>query len=68
VIGLSGSIPASGLFVWADRTGDGSVFVTDADPADHFDFQNGPDSIALGATSPLLFPSVEALCGNKNTE
>jgi hypothetical protein len=49
VIGLSGSIPAWGLFVWADRTGGGSVFVADADPVAHFDFQNGRGSNALAA-------------------
>ena len=44
---LSGSIPASGLFVLADRTGGGSVFVPGADLVANFDFQNGPDSIVL---------------------
>ena len=47
VIPLSGSIPASGLFVVADRTGGGSVFVPNADLVANFDFQNGPDSIVL---------------------
>jgi len=47
VIMLSGSIPASGLFVLADRTGGGSVFVPGADLVANFDFQNGPDSIVL---------------------
>jgi hypothetical protein len=47
VIPLSGSIPASGLFVLADRTGGGSVFVENADLTANFDFQNGPDSIVL---------------------
>ncbi len=47
VILLSGSIPASGLFVLADRTGGGSVFVPNADLVANFDFQNGPDSIVL---------------------
>lgn len=47
VIVLSGSIPASGLFVLADRTGGGSVFVENADLVANFDFQNGPDSIVL---------------------
>ena len=47
VIPLSGSIPASGLFVLADRTGGGSVFVPNADLVANFDFQNGPDSIVL---------------------
>ncbi len=47
VIVLSGSIPASGLFVLADRTGGGSVFVPEADLVANFDFQNGPDSVVL---------------------
>ena len=47
VIPLFGSIPASGLFVLADRTGGGSVFVANADLVANFDFQNGPDSIVL---------------------
>ena len=47
VIFLSGSIPTSGLFVLADRTGGGSVFVPNADLVANFDFQNGPDSIVL---------------------
>ena len=47
VILLSGSIPASGLFVLADRTGGGSVFVPNVDLVANFDFQNGPDSVVL---------------------
>lgn len=44
---LSGSIGASGLFVVADRTSDGSTMVVGADLLANFDFQNGPDSVVL---------------------
>ncbi len=44
---LSGSIGASGLFVVADRTSDGSTTVVGADLLANFDFQNGPDSVVL---------------------
>lgn len=46
-IPLSGVIGADGLFVVADRTGDGVSFVPGADLLANFDFQNGPDSIVL---------------------
>jgi hypothetical protein len=44
---LSGVIPADGLFVLADDSGDGTSFVADADLVLNFDFQNGPDSVVL---------------------
>jgi len=44
---LSGSIGASGLFVVADQTSEGSTMVVGADLLANFDFQNGPDSVVL---------------------
>jgi len=44
---LTGPIPADGLFVVADDSGDGSTAVVGADLVLDFDFQNGPDSIVL---------------------
>ncbi len=44
---LSGSIPASGLFVVGDDDGSGGTLVPGADLVLNFDFQNGPDSIVL---------------------
>ncbi len=44
---LSGVIGASGLFVVADRSSDGSTSVALADLLANFDFQNGPDSVIL---------------------
>lgn len=49
VLGLSGLIPGSGLFVVADGSG-GSSVETEVPAANlilQFDFQNGPDSIRL---------------------
>jgi len=46
-IALSGVIGASGLFVVADRSSDGSTSVAVADLLANFDFQNGPDSVIL---------------------
>jgi len=46
-VALAGAIPADGLFVVADATGDGSTFVIGADQLAGFDFQNGPDSVVL---------------------
>jgi hypothetical protein len=44
---LSGVIPGDGFFVIADDRGDGGTDVANADLILNFDFQNGPDSIAL---------------------
>ena len=44
---LSGSIPADGIFLVADDSGDGTSAVPGADWVLNFDFQNGPDSIVL---------------------
>ena len=51
---LSGVIPADGLFVVADDSGDGTTFVTGADLILNFDFQNGPDSIVLRDAGGVL--------------
>jgi hypothetical protein len=50
---LGGLIPADGIFVVADDSGDGTTPVPNADLILNFDFQNGPDSILLmqGATT-----------------
>jgi hypothetical protein len=47
VLLLSGAIPADGLFVVADDSGDGTTLVIGADLILDFDFQNGPDSVML---------------------
>jgi len=44
---LSGVIPADGVFVIGDDSGDGTTLVALADLVGNVDFQNGPDSIAL---------------------
>jgi hypothetical protein len=46
-LALSGVIPGDGFFVIADDRGDGGTDVANADLILNFDFQNGPDSIAL---------------------
>ncbi|HEY8154978.1 MAG TPA: hypothetical protein VII72_12705, partial [Myxococcota bacterium] len=46
-LALSGSIPASGLFVVADTAAGGGSQVAGADLLLEFDFQNGPDSVVL---------------------
>jgi hypothetical protein len=43
-LALSGSIPADGIFLVADDSGDGTSAVPGADLLANFDFQNGPDS------------------------
>jgi hypothetical protein len=53
-LALSGVIPADGLFVLADDSGDGSSFVAGADLVLNFDFQNGPDSIVLRNASGVV--------------
>ena len=44
---LSGVIPADGVFVVGDDSGDGSTLVGNADLVMNVDFQNGPDSVVL---------------------
>ncbi len=46
VLGLTGLVPADGLFVVADEDA-GTTAVVGADLLLNFDFQNGPDSIVL---------------------
>jgi hypothetical protein len=46
-ITLSGVIPADGVFVIGDDSGDGSTLVGNADLVMNVDFQNGPDSVVL---------------------
>lgn len=47
VVMLTGVLPADGVFVVADDSGDGTTMVAGADAIANFDFQNGPDSIVL---------------------
>jgi hypothetical protein len=44
---LAGTIPATGVFLIGDDSGDGSTFVNNADLVREIDFQNGPDSVVL---------------------
>jgi len=53
-LALSGTIPASGLFVVADATAGGVSFVAGADLLLDFDFQNGPDSVVLRLGGSVL--------------
>jgi hypothetical protein len=53
-IALSGVIPADGIFVVADDSGDGSTTVSGADLIINFDFQNGPDSIVLRSADAVV--------------
>ena len=46
-VALSGFIPADGIFVVADDSGDGNTMVSSADFIASVDWQNGPDSIVL---------------------
>ena len=53
-VALAGAIPADGVFVIADDSGDGTSLVGNADLVRDVDFQNGPDSIVLRDTSGVL--------------
>ncbi len=53
-VALSGEIPADGVFVVADDSGDGTSLVGNADLVRDVDFQNGPDSIVLRGASGVL--------------
>ena len=53
-ITLSGMIPADGIFLVGDDSGDGTTLVDNADLVADVDFQNGPDSIVLRDTSGIL--------------
>ncbi|HEY5656646.1 MAG TPA: PEP-CTERM sorting domain-containing protein [Myxococcota bacterium] len=51
---LSGAVPDDGIFVLADGVDGGASFVPDADLVLDFDFQNGPDSVALRSGEVVL--------------
>jgi hypothetical protein len=51
---LSGTIPADGVFVIGDDSGDGSTLVSNADLVLDVDFQNGPDSVVLRDDNGIL--------------
>ena len=51
---LSGSIPADGVFVIGDDSGDGTTQVGNADLIMNVDFQNGPDSVVLRDAASIL--------------
>jgi hypothetical protein len=53
-VALSGTIPADGVFVIADDSGDGTTLVSAANLIVEVDFQNGPDSIVLRDASGVL--------------
>ncbi len=53
-IALSGVIPADGVFVIGDDSGDGGTLVGNADLVMNVDFQNGPDSIVLRDSNGVL--------------
>ena len=51
---LSGVIPADGIFVIGDDSGDGTSLVGPADLVADVDFQNGPDSVVLRGSGGVL--------------
>jgi len=51
---LAGMIPADGIFVIGDDSGNGSSVVSQADLVADIDFQNGPDSIVLRDSGGVL--------------
>jgi len=51
---LAGMIPADGVFVIGDDSGDGTSLVGQADLVADVDFQNGPDSIVLRDNGGVL--------------
>jgi hypothetical protein len=53
-ITLSGVIPADGVFIIGDDSGDGTTLVGNADLVMNVDFQNGPDSVVLRNTGGVL--------------
>jgi len=53
-LALTGSIPADGIFLLADDSGDGSSLVAGADLVLDFDFQNGPDGIVLRSAAGVV--------------
>jgi hypothetical protein len=53
-ITLGGVIPADGVFVIGDDSGDGSTMVANTDLVTNVDFQNGPDSVVLRDSHGVL--------------
>jgi hypothetical protein len=53
-LALAGTIPADGVYVIADDSGDGTSQVAHADLVRDVDFQNAPDSIVLRTPSGVL--------------
>jgi hypothetical protein len=53
-ITLGGVIPADGVFVIGDDSGDGTTLVGNADLVMNVDFQNGPDSVVLRDSHGVL--------------
>jgi len=53
-VALAGIIPAGGIFVVADDSGDGTTAVSNADLIAEVDWQNGPDSVVLRDSSGVL--------------
>lgn len=53
-IGLTGTIPADGVFVIGDDVGDGTTLVGNADLIMNVDYQNGPDSVVLRDANGVL--------------
>ena len=53
-ITLAGLIPADGVYVIGDDSGDGTTLVANTDFVAAVDFQNGPDSIVLRDTGGIL--------------
>mgnify|MGYP001823699346 CR=1 FL=1 len=51
---LAGMIPADGIFVIGDDSGDGTSLVQQSDLVADVDFQNGPDSIVLRGSEGVL--------------
>ncbi len=51
---LTGTFPADGLFVVADRTSAGTTSIANADLLLDFDLQNGPDSLVLRDATSVL--------------
>jgi len=51
---LSGVIPADGIFLIGDDSGDGTTLVAGADLVAEVDFQNGPDSVVLRDAGDVL--------------
>jgi hypothetical protein len=51
---LSGMIPADGVFVIGDDSGNGTTLVSNADLVLDVDFQNGPDSVVLRDSNGIL--------------